>query len=58
MRSLLPIAAAFAISVSGAAYAGNVTKVAVKVPGTGSVKVMDTKVKVQVPEVIKVKVKP
>ena len=71
MRSLLPIAAAFAISASGAAYAGpakvdlktnkNVTKVDVKVPGTGSVKIMDNpanlKVKAQVPGTGKVQVK-
>ena len=73
MRSLLPIAAAaFAISATGAAYAGpplkvgikdnkNVTKVDVKAPGTLGVKVMDNpsnlKVKVQAPGTGKVQVK-
>lgn len=71
MRKLLPVAAALAIATSGAAYANplkidlknnqNVTKVGVKAPGTGSVKIMDnpanTKVKVQVPGTGKVQLK-
>ena len=71
MRNILPIAAAIALSASGAAYAGpakidlkgnkNVTKIGVKVPGTGSVKIMDNpanlKVKAQVPGTGKVQVK-
>ncbi len=57
MRSLLAITAAFAIGVSGTAYAAPGTKVDVKVPGTGKVTVKDTKLKVQVPKVIKVKAK-
>ncbi len=71
MRKLVPIAAAFAITVSGAAFAGpldidlktnqNVTKVGAKLPGTAKVKIMDnpaqTKLKAQVPGTAKVKVK-
>jgi hypothetical protein len=72
MSKLLQFAAALAVTTSGVAFAEpplkvdlkgnqNVTKVDVKAPSTGSIKVMDnpgnTKVKVQVPETGKVQVK-
>ena len=71
MLKLIPIAAAFAISAS-AAYAGppvkvgvkdngSVSKIGVKAPGTGSVKIMEnpskTQIKVQVPGTVKVQAK-